>query len=533
MTDVNCLQIFEKLKTTPDAAAQKAEDEAYIARLHAQFAAQQKRIEALARYSILDSTSPPLMLSGQLNSNNTYPVTISEIRLLNAPHTRRSFLDRLFSPLLADRHGAFTLLEARKAIDDTARKLNKLDIYNYPISVFIDKASQADPSTTPIDLAVYFSAQEKSRYTIRTGTEVGHADGSAFASASLRNLFGGAESLNVHVSKGTRTRSAFSAVFDTPLLSDPDLRLELGGLHSSSLKPWASCEEVLRGFTPKLKYTTPSGHQHTLSYSGTWRTITGLSEKASPSVRIDAGDSFKSSITHTWLNDQRDYPLLPSRGYMAKVTSELAGLGPLKGDVAFLKSEVDSQLALPIPVPGAAHAGISLTTSLRAGMLYPLALAAQPKPCPSRINDRFTLGGPADVRGFKMAGLGPHDGQDSVGGDVYAAASAALLLPFPRVGKDSPLRIQVFANAGRLVALRGAARGAEEEGLLTAAGVREGMVLTVRRMAERWPSVAAGVGVVYAHPMARVEVNFSLPWVVRREEESRKGLSLGVGIDFM
>lgn len=527
MTDVNCLQIFEKLKT-----AQKAEDEAYNARLHAQFAAQQKRIEALARYSILDSTSPPLMLSGQLNSNNTYPVTISEIRLLNAPHTRRSFLDRLLRPLLADHHGTYTLLEARKTIDETARKLNKFDIYHYPISVFIDKANQADSSTTPTDLAVYFSAQEKSRYTIRTGTEVGHADGSAFASASLRNLFGGAESLNVHISKGTRTRSAFSAVFDTPLLSNPDLRLELGGLHSSSLKPWASCEEVLRGFTPKLKYTTPSGHLHTLSYNGFWRTITGLSEKASPSVRVDAGDSFKSSITHTWLNDQRDYPLLPSRGYMAKLTSELAGFGPLKGDVAFLKSELDSQLALPIPLPGVTVSGISFTTSLRAGMLYPLTLAGQDKPSLSRINDRFTLGGPSDVRGFKIAGLGPHDGQDSIGGDVYAAASASLLLPFPKVGKDTPLRFQIFANAGRLLALRGPSKEKEEEGL-SVQGVRDGMVQTVRKMGEHWPSVAAGVGVVYAHPMARVEVNFSLPWVVRKEEESRKGLSLGVGIDFM
>lgn len=518
MTDVNCLQIFDKLKTKPDAAAQKTAEEAHTARLHAQYEAQQKNIETL------------------VSSNNTHPVAISEIRVLNAPHTRRSFLSRLVNPLLSDRNGApCTLFEARKAIDDTVRKLGKLDIYHHPVSVFIDRANWADASAAPDDLAVYFSVKEKSRYTIRTGTEVGHSDGNAFASASLRNLFGGAESLNVHVSKGTRTRSAFSAVFDTPILSNPDFRFELGGVASSTVRPWSSCEEILREFTPKLKYMTPSGHLHTLSYSGSWRTITGLAEKAAPSIRVEAGDSFKSSLTYTWLNDRRDYPLLPNRGYMTKLVSELAGLGPLKGDVAFLRSEVDSQLALPIPVPGIAssfESGISFATSLRAGMLYPLTLAGQNKPQPSRLNDRFTLGGPSDVRGFKIGGLGPHDGHDSLGGDVYAAASASLLLPFPKVGKDTPLRFQIFANAGRLVALRSRA-GEKESSGLTSQDVRDAMVHTVRKLGEHLPSTAVGLGVVYAHPMARLEINFSLPWIVRKDEQARKGLTLGVGLDFM
>jgi outer membrane protein insertion porin family len=38
---------------------------------------------------------------------------------------------------------------------------------------------------------------------------------------------------------------------------------------------------------------------------------------------------------------------------------------------------------------------------------------------------------------------------------------------------------------------------------------------------------------VYAHPMARFEINFSLPLVSRAKEETRKGLSFGVGIEFL
>ena len=124
---------------------------------------------------------------------------------------------------------------------------------------------------------------------------------------------------------------------------------------------------------------------------------------------------------------------------------------------------------MPIPIPGLkGDSGVSLTTSFRAGLLYPLAVGyvlsrsivllllclsskaslhghtlrscslhewrspdtgkadlnrfdSDSKITSSRINDRFQLGGPADVRGFRLSGLGPHDGADAVGGDVYAA----------------------------------------------------------------------------------------------------------------
>ena len=47
MADVAMLQTFEKLKQKADPNDQKLRDEAYNARLHAQYEAQQKRIEAL------------------------------------------------------------------------------------------------------------------------------------------------------------------------------------------------------------------------------------------------------------------------------------------------------------------------------------------------------------------------------------------------------------------------------------------------------------------------------------------------------
>lgn len=387
------------------------------------------------------------------------------------------------------------------------------------MSVYLDRPNQTIASSSPTDVDVYITAYERGNYTIKTGTEAGASEADAYVHAELRNLLGGAETLNAHGSLGTRTRSAYSLAFDSPILSNPDLKFQVNGFASSTLKSWASHEEVLRGGTSKLLWRSKTGHEHAFGYSGIWRQVTSLAENASPTVRADAGDSFKSSITHSWTNDKRDYPLLPSSGYLMKTVSELAGFGGLSGDVAFFKSEAESQVALPF-----GDTGITLTAGLRGGLLYPLALPGQNRPQGSRINDRFILGGPNNVRGFRLAGIGPHDGSDAVGGDVYAAGGASLLLPVPRVGKDTPLRFQAFVNGGRLLSLKGQGRQGN---------VQNSLAKTFSTLTKELPSAAFGFGLVYAHPIARFEINFSLPLVIRAREESRKGLSFGVGIEFL
>ena len=212
-----------------------------------------------------------------------------------------------------------------------------------------------------------------------------------------------------------------------------------------------------------------------------------------------------------------------------KTISELAGLGPLQGDVAFFKGEVEQQTAIPIPIPGIeGNSGVAFTTGLRAGLLYPLTLGSSSSPSLSRINDRFQLGGPTDVRGFRLSGLGPHDGSDAVGGDIYAAGSANLFLPIPKVGPEKPFRLQAFVNGGRLLALR-----QDKEGDMSGDEVKTAVSKAIEELGNGLPSMAAGVGLVYAHPVARFELNFSLPLVIRKGEDARKGLQFGIGINFL
>ncbi|KAF2718188.1 hypothetical protein K431DRAFT_253950 [Polychaeton citri CBS 116435] len=513
--------ILSQLRNPINVKEIEQREKEVAARIEAQYAkSQQRQLELI-----------------QANANK--PVTLSSVRLVGAPNTRASFLSRIFDPLLSQNRttdtnpaGTYSLREALQQVGVVAEKLNRLDIFQQPISSYIDTPDQSDPSTTPTDHVVFITAKERGKYTIKTGTEAGSSEGSAFVNVALRNIFGGAENVNANASLGTRTRSAYSANFDTPILANPDLRFDIGGVASSTIKSWASHEEVLKGGNTRLQYFTSPFTKHEVAYTGLWRQVTGLSEKASPTIRQDAGDSFKSALSHTWLHDSRDVPMMPSRGVFLKTLSEVAGSGPLRGDVAHAKFEVESQGAVPIPIPGIeGDRGVSLTAGIRGGLLYPLTAQDQSAPSQSRINDRFQLGGPTDVRGFRLSGLGPRDGQDAVGGDVYAAGGASLLLPLPRLGKETPLRFQAFVNAGRLLALKDVRQDKEQP--MTSSEVKNSVSRTVNELTNGLPSCAAGVGLVYAHPAARFELNFSLPLVLRKGEEGRKGVSFGVGLSFL
>ncbi|POS84688.1 hypothetical protein EPUL_003146 [Erysiphe pulchra] len=514
MADSNSSQneLFESLRKQVDHKKLEEQTKLVIDRKISSYAKAQERLKELVA------------------TNSTLPVHISSIRVLGGAHTRQSFLDRLLHPIVKEKKNiTLTLSEALQEAHTVADKLSRFGIYHPQILTSFDCSEKPFPTSTPIPIDIYFNAKERGRISLKTGTDLGNAEGSAYGNLTWRNIFGGAESLNLNASAGTRTRSSYQATFDTPLLSDPDKKIGIDVFTSSTLKPWASHEEVNKGVGARYNWMSRNGARHQIGYTGLWRQITGLTTDASRTIRHEAGDSVKSSLSHIWILDRRDHPLQPTRGFLLKSISEIAGWGPLQGDVAFWKTEIESAFAFPLRIPGLkGDSGISFTNGFRAGALYPMPIGFGNESVPSRINDRFLLGGPTDVRGFKISGLGPRDGQDSVGGDVYAAASANLLIPFPNIGKDSPLRFQIFANAGRLLALSG-----EKSKETNQNNNRKNLLNTISELTSEFPSLAAGVGIVYMHPVARFELNFCLPFVIRKGEEIRKGLQFGVGINFL
>jgi outer membrane protein insertion porin family len=115
-------------------------------------------------------------------------------------------------------------------------------------------------------------------------------------------------------------------------------------------------------------------------------------------MRLAAGPSIKSSLSHSWIHDTRDDPtgISGTRGTFMKLSHELAGLG---GDAGFYKAEGETRLTRQL-IPGT-----HLALSARAGSLFSLFGAS------SRFPDRFQLGGPLSVRMFRASSMGPRDGR--------------------------------------------------------------------------------------------------------------------------
>ena len=47
------------------------------------------------------------------------------------------------------------------------------------------------------------------------------------------------------------------------------------------------------------------------------------------------------------------------------------------------------------------------------------------------------------------------------------------------------------------------------------------------------PSISAGVGLIYKFDAIRLEVNFGLPIVASKSDATRKGIQIGIGLDFL
>jgi outer membrane protein insertion porin family len=101
-----------------------------------------------------------------------YPYYIHSFQIHGAKKTRRSLFESVIYPALQVR----TLGSVIDEVHITADKLNRLDIFKH-IDVLLDKSN--DQFAQPEAIDVILSVEEKSRFWIKTGTEIGNDAGSA------------------------------------------------------------------------------------------------------------------------------------------------------------------------------------------------------------------------------------------------------------------------------------------------------------------------------------------------------------------
>lgn len=461
-----------------------------------------------------------------LSRNSTRHINIQKISVKGGGNTRPSFLKSQLEPVLeASGKDLKTVVEA---LDNAHKALSSFGIYDH-ISFNLDEAPKsifAPFGSRDLDVNATLHLNSAKRFIAKTGTDLGNGEGNGYANFMVKSLFGGAEVISFDATIGTRTRSSYLLNFSSPLNNSSRFRYELLGYVSSRKIPWASHEQVIKGISAKVK----SSSEFEAGYEAVLRTICAVSPNASDSVLQMAGDSIKTSIFWSFNKDTRNNTLLASNGYYFKIGQEMAGLmGKENGDLPFVKGTVEAQIAkgfnfgtniqsFSSPVrkyiaDQKKHLDsiddVVFNYTLKSGMMW----AHTGK---SHFMDRFFLGGSNDVRGFYLNGIGPRDGRDSVGGEIYFAQGVSMFTRIPKLtSPDSCLRFHTFLNGGSLLALN-----------------QEDVKGTIKELITR-PSVSAGFGVVYRHPAARFELNLTLPLVARENEGTRKGLQFGVGLSYL
>nr|CAG8440604.1 12075_t:CDS:10 [Entrophospora candida]CAG8585733.1 6589_t:CDS:10 [Entrophospora candida] len=420
-----------------------------------------------------------------------FPLYVNSIKLDGVKKTRRNFLEQIFNPILKARTLGSIIDEIQISID----KLYRLDIFEN-FDILLDTSNNQLTQIDVID--VLLSVEEKKRFFMKTGTEIGNDSGSANLSLNVRNLFGGAETLEAYMATSTQTSRIFQFCLATPINGNPDSKIDISAFRmTKSNQLYSSHDEILKGSALRWRGISKLGF-HELNYGLIWRQICNINNDATLSIRESAGHSLKSSISHTFIYDKRDDIILPSSGYYFKLFQEVAGFG---GDVNFIKNEIENQINYPL------GEGFIFSASLRNGILYPLKDK-------SNISDRFFLGGAQSVRGFKLNGLGPReDKKDSLGGDIYLAGGISLFTPLPKL-KKYPVKGHLFINGGSLIEFDS----------------RRNFLNNFKNLTKT-PSISAGIGIAYKSSILRFEINFCLPLIATASDKLKR-FQLGLGINF-
>lgn len=128
-----------------------------------------------------------------------------------------------------------------------------------------------------------------------------------------------------------------------------------------------------------------------------------------------------------------------------------------------------------------------------------------------KVCDKFFLGGPLNLRGFEMFGIGLHGekGNSSLGQTKYWIGALHIHYPLPFKNMfDQYLRLHGFLNAGSL-----------------SDDIRQ-LTKNIR--------CSYGLGLIFAFGQnIRLELNYSMPLLNQINDKLHKGIQFGIGMNYI
>lgn len=434
--------------------------------------------------------------------NSTTPVKIKNVQVTNAGSFRDSFILHQLQPLLGK--NLFTLSEFLTSVDDVYRLLVKHDILENCLISFhqLPKQNWIKSNPATIDMVPVFNIVPQKRFFAKTGTNIGNGEGDGYIQFQFKNIFGGAENVTFDAVTGTKTPSSYLLNYSQPLFNDANYTLDTQMYINTRKLEWIQSSVTTRGFLSKISTKYDSKLNFSAAFETSWRSLQNHSSR-SLEILSQLKNTLKSSLLFNIIYDTRDHHILPTAGKYFKLGFEQSGLFEFN-NVKFSKLFWESQAALKVST------NHSLIFTNKAGLLFGTGNQS------SNVLDRFHIGGPNDVRSFRLNGLGPVDNGASLGGNYFINGGVSLVSQIPLAPRDTNFKLHNFVNFGKL---------------LPATSLHNFKSL-VSEFAGQY-SAGIGTGILYNHPLARFELNFVLPLTAYASDHVRKGIQYGVGVSFL
>ncbi|VDN97787.1 unnamed protein product [Rodentolepis nana] len=481
------------------------------------------------------------------------PVYVTKVTFFGLGKTNHEFIKKQLGPLVKSKN----LSELLQNTSELKSMLQGLQIFK-ECSVTIDTEKGSFRNDA---YKVNVHVEEKWPQTIRGNWSV-NTDGSMRMGGyySLNNIFKRGERFEIEGNLGSDATRTRSATFIKPLEFNPNAKLLFGGSDCNYDHWWSKFMRNESSIFAELMAPTRLG-LHKLHWSNVWREIEASSFSTPYNIRLESGSTLKMNFSHSVEMDSRDDRVFPQSGCLFRFSEELSFLRPPPpsssfdhGNATASEDERSTQLRLD----GVFQKPLRLTNWLVAEGTLSAGLVHSLSSHPISIADRFFLGGPMELRGYRFCSVGPAEPQmlplvpsqtpgPSETGDAPSCPSGALAscvaglhvyAPLPFVhsftedGKASFARLHAFALTGMCCLLSDPIR---EWRLARASGDP----FSSRCQAVAASVIGGGVALRFAGAV-RLEINYCFPLAgsvlfsgaASAQNLPKAGFQLGFGVNY-
>jgi outer membrane protein insertion porin family len=306
-------------------------------------------------------------------------VSVERINITGNAKTRDKVIRREMKIVEGELYNASALKRSKA-------RINNLGFFE---AVDVTTSEGSDQSQVNVDVNV----KERATGTFSVGAGYSSVDGLiAQGSVTQENFLGRGLRLNLAASLGGESTTYQIGLTDPYFL---DLNLTLGFELYKTEREWDDFSRKATGGAIKLGLPVFDDYSRALFvYRLEDKEIYDVSPFADPQIKDEEGQSVISSLTSSLTRDTTDYRLDPSRGNVAQLSWEIAGLG---GDEKFSKYIFDYRHFWPAPL------GTVLSAHGQIGYIH--AFGGEEVP----LDERFYLGGINTLRGFDPRKVGPYN----------------------------------------------------------------------------------------------------------------------------